>query len=589
MTSLSKDPVSRLSIQREGNIGRVAIHKPSPLSKTSGSRLHNLSRFSMFFCVAICFTSMSQSLLANDNAGRKSVSLLQRVDFIPDKSVFEYELQKTLHKEEKRRFWKKLPVEFEEIIVSEIGKSVFLDRFDVNPLPGSMTTLDNSTVAHIKEILEVNSLLWSRQFISETDKRKFISAKAKELAVTVEDLQNIMNSAYIAVPVCKGILEVWSKTRTRYKVAVGLHWYHVNTGHVVPHIYYKESFLTKNEAAAMYFKPTKEERKREKRQAFRKAVSRAANLLKIKTRGVDAFKVSSTISSMKGNTIEFWLGSEDDISLDNKFKIFENVRKSNGVLERQLAGFASVTKVGNRTGDTPTESRAKVIRKNRPISVGMELMEHPKGLFGYRIGLRVKTFKTTAGRFVNEGEELFSLDDRVEYFFTLGAGFEGQFPPRLGIPQFYGVLEGFIGTTFYKPHSVLGEEGGRTHSLILGANIGVMKKIYLGSIAITMEGGGGFLHFNSWPSVPESIKEQYTDLCYSLLAWTGYYGGGFEYAASIDVNLGISVLNWTDQPSGKWDVYVNKEEKARSPDNEDLPAFDLSGLEVRLYVTRSVY
>jgi polyribonucleotide nucleotidyltransferase len=108
-----------------------------------------------------------------------------------------------------------------EELLSNIKKEMAMERFDYNPLPDDLVQkfvqeakkaealtleqivelLEETVVPAIIKVLNENMEVRAKELISEEERNSFIALKAKELGLTAEHFEKVLNSAYMYMPV----------------------------------------------------------------------------------------------------------------------------------------------------------------------------------------------------------------------------------------------------------------------------------------------------------------------------------------------------------------------------------------------------
>ena len=126
-----------------------------------------------------------------------------------------------------------------------------MPRFDYEPLPRALTerfveeagaedslsveevgeVLTETVAPTIMRILDLKKEMKAKGLVSEEERRSFVVRKAKELGITAEHLEKVMNSAYLFLPVVTGyerkVKEEKEKKTVSYSLRGGLAWFHL--------------------------------------------------------------------------------------------------------------------------------------------------------------------------------------------------------------------------------------------------------------------------------------------------------------------------------------------------------------------------
>jgi methionine synthase I (cobalamin-dependent) len=194
----------------------------------------------------------------------------------------------------------------------------------------------------IRHILEENALDRSKQFIDEVDRQKFIAQKAKELSITEEDLRAIMNSAYLCKPFSYGIIIEDSKEMLNITANTGVAMYSIQYLDSGTQIQYVGSFQANGYSSTSWAPQDKAERRKSLLSILRSAAIDASRKIASKIRASESFLINATVSSatetkiIGNDRILFYFGKEDDVSLDDRYELYENVMGTDGIEDRNI-------------------------------------------------------------------------------------------------------------------------------------------------------------------------------------------------------------------------------------------------------------
>jgi len=202
----------------------------------------------------------------------------------------------------------------QQYFLEAIRAGIQIARFDYNTLPeniqqsfkrqlaiGEYTSeanieslINNTLVPEIIKILDTNKEIRAQSLVSETQRNSFIALKAKEIGITAEQLEQVMNSSYIYIPFIDAYHEKWSKNKKEVDVRIegGLLWYHVITAEN-PRVekFAKISSAGTGSADSEEDYKIDAERVNAKDFAFRNAAQTLATNLEVKIRELDMFKL----------------------------------------------------------------------------------------------------------------------------------------------------------------------------------------------------------------------------------------------------------------------------------------------------------
>jgi hypothetical protein len=467
---------------------------------------------------------------------------------------------------------------------------------------GLETALEKSVINDIKKCLEVNSIVRAQKFIDETDKKRFIESKAKEMAISSQDLEIVMNTAFICVPYITSFHINKTKVDIGCNMTGGIAWYHV----VMKEDKVNVVFLDKIESSgsgsslltqSVYNEKTKkwEEKRRDEKEVRREAVKAAsqsvAGPVEKNTKNLAPFTINSKIANVQGGKIWFDMGKGEDVALDDKYHIIEYSLDRYGITDKKTVGFARISKVGDSSKGT--QSIARVVKCGPEAVEGMTLTEHPRGSIDLKYGGRTKGFKIGRGRLVSGGVEYYNFNNEKEYLlYLISLGGGTNLAKKTHISQLYFNFD--VLGSFTKPKNVALIGNFYPKNLfVIGADFTLQKKFYSGPIAFGIEAGGGLLDLISHTKFgADSISVGLTTANIDIVSVSWVASANLEYALGIDTNFGISVGNWFASNTNKWRLNLKRPGEKNSTqvniENTDKPRLNLSGIEIKVYFTRSI-
>lgn len=453
--------------------------------------------------------------------------------------------------EENERYW-----------LNAIHESIRIPRFDYNPLPEAVqstfkTSLqakgmvgDDQIAVVIREIiapeiikfLDVSKELRAQNLVSEVQKNSFIAVKAKELGVTAEQMEQVMNSSYIYVPFISKYKLKKEKDEKDLSVSIsgGLIWFHIIAGDE-PQV---EKLATIRSDAT-----SSAEKKKDynldgamidpEEFAYRTAVQTLTMNLQVLTRGIDMFKLTAPIADVDGRTIRFPLTKSEGIRMDEPFFVGEYSETKTGKIKFRQSGFVRIGTVSDPNKPGKQLSTAWAVKKGDWVR-GMTILEHPR--IGVDISVKPRWFKMD----IKEG--IFFND---EYFYIHFGDYKGgaigiDFDMQWNIAeltkkrQSFLVVGGTVGATpirsaiydsFLDIYFDVPEDSWAAG--ILSGYLGYMRKFYLGPMAVHAEALAGIQHLvlsDTWEDENVTISNNSLGARVNL---------GLEYAVNIDWNIGV--------------------------------------------------
>ncbi len=301
-------------------------------------------------------------------------------------------------------------------------------RFDYNELPESLLSdfrtranelpaIDESAIADLLEetvareilaILNDPEVMQNRGLAlrDESAWQTFAATKARSIGLTIEELEILMNSAYIYLPFIRSIELTDSPPLTRrltgdsdnhyVNIEGGIVWFSVN---VAPDGEVEISELLAVSAEA-YGSAEKG-----KRHTFRFGNERTelsssdyalydatqawVRNLSVKTQEVPEFQLQAGIVEvLRGGRYSLGIGRQEGVYLDDMYELVEVHVNSEGQEEYQRVGFTRITNVGDNTEDHYNYSTATQLL-GRSQGVGVIAREYPRVGYDLRIKLGV--------------------------------------------------------------------------------------------------------------------------------------------------------------------------------------------------------
>ena len=298
------------------------------------------------------------------------------------------------------------------MIKDNIARGIELKRFDYNVLPQAALSLfydglkkENnadsinverlrkvieSTIApYVENILDRVKELRSREFVSEIDRNRFISLKAKESGIDAADMEKVLNSAFIYIPVVthfdttlitKKRADDKVDTYCRARLGVSIIWYKIDYANNR----YSIRFLREISAFSS-FSAKKGERHKTRRYgnlkdyeyAIYRVSSGISRMLAKKTKDMAEFKLYAPIIEAVGNRVGINIGSKEGILLDDRYFLNE-FTKTGGKTKIVRRGYFMISKVGDNETSKSVLSYGYAIKGTPEIG----LLSEEKPLMG---------------------------------------------------------------------------------------------------------------------------------------------------------------------------------------------------------------
>ena len=474
-----------------------------------------------------------------------------------------------------------LPDRNERYFLSAIRDGIKIARFDYNPLPEKVQSsfknsysmggsyseseigdlIDETIASELIKILDVQKEIRAKNLVTEVQKNSFIVLKAKEMGITAEQLEQVMNSSYLYVPfLSKYKVEKGKdkKDEDKKEISVsikgGLIWYHLIAGDN-PGVEKIEKIVARGEASD-----------ENHNSAFRSAAQTLAMNLQVRTREIDMFKLQSPIAEVVKRTIRFPLGKAEGIKMDEPFFVGEWVESNDGKIRFEKSGFVRVGTVTDNRTSAGQLSSAWAVKKGDWVR-GMMIIEHPRLGIDIAVKPRWFTMNIEEGVFLNTDKKfLVYFDDykggaigidmdiqwniaqftkKRQTFFILG-GSAGAVPVNSRIYD--------SGFDLFFDTPTINRVAGVFHGYV-----GFMKKVYLGPFALHGEGLAGIQVLSIYDFHSNDYYEG-EDVTISNNSLGLRFNLGLEYAVNIDCNVGVFAGFNLFPPMDWWTLKYDEDE-----------------------------
>ena len=458
---------------------------------------------------------------------------------------------------------------------------VEVERFDYNVLPEYMLkdfrseakskseitpeslaeVLESTIVTKIVEILNNPDVVKNRgtALKDESAFQTFAATKAKSLGLTADELAVLMNSAYIYLPFITSMKSTVEKSVVSIEMHGGLIWWQIKDdgdGNVtVEQILLAETMaigsadksatnlLTKKSVWPKDFRFGSDKWKVDAEQyAQNDAMLAFAKNLGVKTKKIDAFKLTAQIAEADGKEYGFPLGFREGVHLDDGFDLVEYSEDEEGNEIAERVGFVRVSKTGNNVDDESAFTYSTQLLGDRQ-DIGGVVMEHPVLGLDVRIKVGMITgLNIPKKALVNPltSEEYFAKD--MTTAFGADITFAYNVAPIIGISQTF--LDMSIGVAV--PAFEYREDPTDTEftlptvaPFIVNFYGGASKKLWFGSNNLTFGGGVGIESINVAGKVTYLLDEN--DYTWSAMSLALKFGADFEKMITPDLNINLGL------------------------------------------------
>lgn len=442
-----------------------------------------------------------------------------------------------------------------------IRKQVEFSRFDSNPLPenlfksfsqkakkrGNLTIpqaadlMNEIVIPIVLDVLNEQMTIRAKGLLGEVERNTFITTKAKDLGLTVEHFNMVLNSSYIYLPiltdfnrsVTQGKVKQDGKVVTRsfvnYKIKGGIAWFSLEVLNGRGNVNLVKIIEEKGWSADT-----------DDSTAFTCASILLAANLRTRTLEIPDFRLCGQILECFGRRIGFNLGKKEGVFIDQKYLVHEYIQDAQGDRKLKNKGFLMVRRTGDNTTDRNVLSYGKPVI-GTPDS-GMLLEEFPRLStdFVFRIfryNARIHPGETDTNPFL-------SVEKEANIVFPMAnIALQKNIARLTRVPQLFVTLGGNLGFLPTSGLDILFDTvpypTAVSSGLCWNLYTGMMKKFYSGRLAFVIEPRYEYQVLRLQKRIrveDKSMNVSYTNLSH-LMSMTL----GLEIALKANLNLGMMV------------------------------------------------
>jgi hypothetical protein len=424
-----------------------------------------------------------------------------------------------------------------------------------DPMLDSITTImERTVVPKILEVVDLNKEMRAGNLTSEQQRNSFISDKAKTLGITMEDIDKVMNSAYIFIPLIRRVHEELKDSSYTMSFDAGIIWFRISTkgekARAIPVVRKFTYSMGPGRLGKSYISSTGPIDYKEF--AFRSAVKNAVRNLIVATQEIPEFRLSGQVLETGFMSVGFDLGKNEGVKLDDKYHIVEFAEEADGKISEKKNGWVMVTSVGDSNSSHGYKSKAQVIAGS-PFT-GAVLSEYPRIPIDIILKGRMFAFKNDS---LNSpiGGPFDSLSMTDAYGFGVDAQY--NIGRGMGIPQLFfdiGFGMGF-GSASGKLNLTVGTAGQPklTNSGCLAFEGSFVKKFYIGRLALMLQ---PTFTYQMVSVFSDKINDGTDDIYYRAAnSNLGFAANvGLEYALGAAVNFGVGAGYQLLGSNKDWDL-----------------------------------
>ena len=508
------------------------------------------------------------------------------------------------------------------LVLDKIKSGIFMSRFDYNPVPqpfisdfvnqvnscnfsvpapatqqwgglgaasdpmlDSITAImERTVVPKVLEVVDLNKESRANNLTSEQQRNSFITNKAKMLGITMDDINKVMNSAYIFIPMIRNYsTELEADSSYSVSFDVGIIWFRISTSgdnaRAIPVVrkftrstgFGKEGKSYVTSIGTLDYQHF----------AFRSAVKNAARNLVDATQEIPEFRLSGQVLEKTGSKIGFDLGKNEGVKLDDKYRIVEFSENADGKTVEKKNGWVLVTSIGDSSSKEGYKSKAKIIAGS-PYT-GAVLSEYPR--LPLEIVVKGKMFAFSVDTSLSSGD---SLSATNAYGFQVNAQY--NIGRHLGINQLFfdfGFGLGFGSASGQITNSILTTETDTFESSEARTfEFSLVKKFYFGRCALVIQPV-----FGLQDAMIFTKKDAATDITYRYTNSSSGFAinGGLECALSPAFNFGLGVGYQMYGKNSKWDIDARSGSGSWESNSTGTSGYEANntGLTAQIYFTWS--
>jgi hypothetical protein len=490
------------------------------------------------------------------------------------------------------------------LINNRLKAHLEVSRFDYNALSGDAASefvrkanATDLSSENIQRVLEetivpkitraVNAVAEERAKgnLTEEDIARAAVDKMKGSGLTAEDIKNVMNSAYLYLP----IVTDWNADDSSSAVEGYVAWYRIrqNKGNATIEKLKEASTIQKGNGSG---NPTESYRLKNRSvngTEFAKiiAINTWAKNLAVAMKNISAFQLGGEVKNVDGNIVEVNLGKKEGVGLDDGYDVLEDIEDSKGNIVSQNIGFVRADKVADNITDNSQHSRFK-----KYIGGAFErgIIIRERARLGIDIAFKVKqstikipkelTVPFTMGRDINNNF-VYPWKEDVTSSVGIVASFALNIAKMTQVRQLFFDVDVFLGTVSASQNTpddvVLFPYEPSLSTLYGNIYTGITDKFWFGrmNLAISAKVGGDVL----WLTDTKAVENSFEEL--RIIALGAQFGAGFEYLVSPDWIFNMNVSYKIAEEPAKYELKIKGEDKFKESDfaaGDPIP--DFSGI-----------
>lgn len=415
--------------------------------------------------------------------------------------------------------------------------------------------MENTVVQDILKILNDPEVKENRgdKLKSEADLQTFAATKAKSLGLTTEQLETLMNSAYIYLPYVTKFASERDGSNLKLKIEGGIIWWQVvvkSDGEVRIEKVLDATTSGENEIDLEAKNILTGKKRNYDEYSFGDftvkttpemyvqgdAMLTFAKNLGVKTKELDDFKLQAQIAEKIGNNYSFNLGLSEGVHLDDGFFLIELTEDENGNEKKVDMGFIRITNTGKNIDD-PLALSSAIQMYGEEGGVGSLVMEYPRLGMDIRARFGLKTGMNIPAEYTNIPGFYQILKSDATSAMMMDVDFSYNLAPIINSSQTFLDIGFSIGLPLAKYSTEAVSDG--VVALVWDIGLGASKKFWRGRTNVPV---AIMFNFQSFSMGSEDIQYNISSFGFSLTS-------GVEYMLKADIVLNVGLeMNLTTKP-----------------------------------------
>ncbi len=452
--------------------------------------------------------------------------------------------------------------------------------------------LEETLLPPLIDVVQTQAEIRARNLVTEEQQQQFIATKAQDYGVTAEQLLQVMNSAYLYFPYIDEFRINKDGDNYSCNIGGGIIWYYVEVLADTPgvRIMHQETaggFGAGDQDQSYYFSGSFVPGDKF---AVYTAIDNFSRSLKTITQSIQEFQLFGSVHQVDGRWLEFDLGREEGVKVDDGFYIGEQIMQEDSTITTRKVGFVRTTSVGAFNDETYSLSRASAITGRR-FAKGMTVIEHPRMPLDFIMRIQSIPVNVNKGglsvRWLNDTDILETHFDEAYTGDALGFDLEMRY--HLGrhfdVPMLLFTVGGSVNPV---PMDVRIRSFGRqdwvaTSPSLLQGRVGIEKKYFWRRIGFTLGGHVGITSLNAsetiWGFDLESHRVGLSNTSLGAGVQTG-----LELVLTPDFHVGVSAGFLAYPGSSSWSLDIDDDSyELLTMGIDDSPMFRNIGPQFGLY------